>query len=271
MSIQAMTWAYGQKMKSSVKFVLVTLCNYADAEGRLWPSVADLVEKTCLDRKTVIAAVGTLEGAGLLVDTGERKGKTRQVKVYRIELKGSENASLEGVRKRNVSEGGMVPVFPPKDAVFDGEGGGVSGERVPETGHGSVSESLSEGSGNHQYAHDAYFMGQGAALREPRFVPLGYLMAKGVDEGVAQDWLAMRKARKAQPTKTAIDGVAGEAAKAGISLEDALKISCANGWQGFRADWVRSREGAWSGRSVYAQNMEAVERAKKLIFGGQDA
>lgn len=271
MSIQAMTWAYGQQMKSSVKFVLVTLCNYADVEGRLWPSVADLVERTCLDRKTVIAAVGALEAAGFLVDTGERKGRTRQVKVYRIEMKDTGSGGIEVSRKGKGSEGGRVPVFPVKDAAFGGEGDRFSGERVPETGQGSVSESLSERSGNRQYACDAFF---GEAASRPRgqgFVPLGYLTGKGVDAEVAGDWLAMRKAKKAQPTKTAIDGIAGEAEKAGMSLEEALRVCCANGWQGFRAEWVRRREGAQGGKSLYAQNMEAVKRARKLIFGGQDA
>lgn len=266
-----MTWAYGQKMKSSVKFVLVTLCNYADAEGRLWPSLADLVEKTCLDRKTVIAAVGALEEAGLLADTGERKGKTRQVKVYRIAVKDAEKGSPEGGQKRKASEGGIVPVFPPKDAAFGGKECWVSGERAPETGHGSISESLKERSGNQKYASDAYFVPEVAVSRAERFAPLGYLAAKGVDADIARDWLALRKAKKAEPTKTAIDGIAGEAEKAGISLEEALRICCANGWQGFRADWIKKRESVQAGKSLYEQNMAAVARAKKLILGGRDA
>ncbi|MCM1512483.1 MAG: helix-turn-helix domain-containing protein [Oxalobacter formigenes] len=270
MSIQAMTWAYGQRMKSSVKFVLVTLCNYADAECRLWPSVADLVEKTCLDRKTVIAAVGALEAGGFLVDTGERKGKTRQIKVYRIVPDGGEGEGGKAALKRDAPGGGTVPFSSPKDAAFAVEGFPVSGERRPKTGQGIFNESLNELSGNCQYAYDAYF-GAGKAGKAERFVPLGYLALQGVDAGVALDWLAMRKARKAQPTKTAIDGIAGEAAKAGMSLEEALKICCANGWQGFRADWIRKRERAPAGRSLYEQNMEAVARAKKLILGGQDA
>ena len=205
------------------------------------------------------------------MDTGERKGRTRQIKVYRIAAGGGQGEGGEVSLKRDAPGSGTVPFFSPKDAAFCGEGFPVSGERVPATGQGIVNESLNELSGKDKYASSAYFVPEGGLPRAERFVPLGYLALQGVDVEVARDWLAMRKAKKAQPTKTAIDGIAGEAAKAGMSLEEALKVCCANGWQGFRADWIRKREDARTGRSLYEQNMEAVARAKKLILGGQDA
>lgn len=70
-----------------------------------------------------------------------------------------------------------------------------------------------------------------------RFEPLSALLALGVDAQVAADWLAVRKAKRAALTQTALDGMVDEAHKAGISVAQAVRICAARGWQGFRASW----------------------------------
>jgi len=80
-----MTWAFELDLKPATsKFILVALADNADDQGRAFPSIASLVSKTSLDRKTVIGAIDQLERLGLLRDTGERMGKTGQVKVYQL-------------------------------------------------------------------------------------------------------------------------------------------------------------------------------------------
>lgn len=73
--------------------------------------------------------------------------------------------------------------------------------------------------------------------KPPRFEPLSALLALGVDAQVAADWLAVRKAKRAALTQTALDDVVTEAHKAGISVAQAVRICAARGWQGFRASW----------------------------------
>lgn|GEM_PF-898310 len=73
--------------------------------------------------------------------------------------------------------------------------------------------------------------------KPPRFEPLSALLALGVDAQVAADWLAVRKAKRAALTQTALDDVVSEAGKAGISVAQAVRICAARGWQGFRASW----------------------------------
>ena len=73
--------------------------------------------------------------------------------------------------------------------------------------------------------------------KPPRFEPLSALLALGVDAQVAADWLAVRKAKRAALTQTALDDVVAEAHKAGISVAQAVRICAARGWQGFRASW----------------------------------
>lgn len=84
MSSEALAWAFRQNVKSSsVKFTLVALCECANYRtGRITPSIEHLVEITGQNRKTIIANVAELERLGLIVDTGERTGRTKQIKVY---------------------------------------------------------------------------------------------------------------------------------------------------------------------------------------------
>ena len=63
----------------------------------------------------------------------------------------------------------------------------------------------------------------------------------GVTESVWQDWLTLRKTKKAAVTQTALDGIIREAGKAGISLQAALETCCARGWTGFKADWLKDK------------------------------
>jgi uncharacterized protein YdaU (DUF1376 family) len=64
----------------------------------------------------------------------------------------------------------------------------------------------------------------------------------GVSEKVVADFKALRKAKKAPITETAIDGIGREASKAGLTLEAALKICCERGWTGFKSEWVLGQQ-----------------------------
>lgn len=59
----------------------------------------------------------------------------------------------------------------------------------------------------------------------------------GVDAQLWADWLAVRRAKRAPLTATALEGVRREADKAGITLAEALRCCVEAGWQGFRAEW----------------------------------
>jgi hypothetical protein len=63
----------------------------------------------------------------------------------------------------------------------------------------------------------------------------------GVTDIVWQDWLTLRKTKKAAVTQTALDGIIREAGKAKISLQAALETCCARGWTGFKADWLKDK------------------------------
>lgn len=63
---------------------------------------------------------------------------------------------------------------------------------------------------------------------------------EGVSDQSWGDFLELRKAQRAPVTETVMRGIAKEAAKAGLSLEQALQTCCERGWRGFKAEWVAS-------------------------------
>lgn len=81
-------------------------------------------------------------------------------------------------------------------------------------------------------------------------VGIADLVAGGVSELHANAWLQVRKAHRAPLTPVAWKAVVREAGDAGISLDDAVRISAENSWRGFRADWyanLKARPGGKAG------------------------
>ena len=64
------------------------------------------------------------------------------------------------------------------------------------------------------------------------------LTAAGVSERHAREWLAIRKSKSLPLTWTAWEQVLEQAKQAGKTPAEALRISCAQGWAGFRASWL---------------------------------
>lgn len=56
-------------------------------------------------------------------------------------------------------------------------------------------------------------------------------------EQLWSDFNALRNAKHAPLTETALNIIRKEAEKAGITLEQALETCCMRGWQGFKAEW----------------------------------
>lgn len=64
----------------------------------------------------------------------------------------------------------------------------------------------------------------------------------GVSEDLWMDFVALRKAKKAPITKTAIQAIIREAGKAYIPLEKAIEITIERNWIGFKSDWLKPEE-----------------------------
>lgn len=105
MSVAAISWALKQSVpRTTHKFVLVVLANYADADNCCYPSVECLCQNTGQNRKTILDGLKFLRDHGLIVDTSQRVGRTGNVIVYK--LLGGENLT---VPKTGLLEGQTVP------------------------------------------------------------------------------------------------------------------------------------------------------------------
>jgi uncharacterized protein YdaU (DUF1376 family) len=77
------------------------------------------------------------------------------------------------------------------------------------------------------------------ANQEPRTEkPINTITPEGVSNEVFNDYLKLRKGLKAPVTDTAIKGLAREAIKANMTLEQVMVMCCQNGWRGFKAEWI---------------------------------
>ena len=87
----------------------------------------------------------------------------------------------------------------------------------------------------------------------------------GVTDSVWQDWLSLRKTKKAAVTQTAIDGIAREASKAGVSLQVALETCCARGWTGFKSEWLKDK----GEQKSFAEKDYDFKRARWEVMTGR--
>lgn len=108
MSFPALGWASTAKVeRASDKLILLALADRHNTEHHLaYPSIDWLCDFSCLDRKTVIAALQRLQEAGHIIDSGKRVGKTKQIKAWALNMP-------------NGPDIGML--MQPKGAVFPGK------------------------------------------------------------------------------------------------------------------------------------------------------
>ena len=71
----------------------------------------------------------------------------------------------------------------------------------------------------------------------PKFNFKSELLSLGVDKDVLDDWLTVRKKKKASNTKTALKGLITEITKSGLMVHDAIEYAASKSWSGFKADW----------------------------------
>ncbi|MFY3372601.1 DnaT-like ssDNA-binding domain-containing protein [Escherichia coli] len=109
MSRHATDWAWETDPgSSSLKLILLSMADRADEYNLCYPSIERLVKDTCLNKKTVQAGLISLMKMGLISDTGERKGATKRVRVFSLNI--TKNGNIKGNREgSNEPENGNVP------------------------------------------------------------------------------------------------------------------------------------------------------------------
>ena len=65
------------------------------------------------------------------------------------------------------------------------------------------------------------------------------LIGLGVEESIADDWLTVRKKKRASNTQTALNGLINQIEKTSLSTNEAIKLCVENSWSGFKADYIK--------------------------------
>lgn len=245
MSYDAIRWAMAQQVgKSSTKFLLVAMADCVNSDGArfvCWPSCRHLAEVTGQDVKTVEAGLRRLREMGAIEDTGERKGVTGQVIVYR--LKTPENGVVTTQANATeipanppeigvVNEDGNTPVFPGNTPVFPMKDPQIPHERPPKTGDGTSKEPIKE-----------------PVMKEKTATCVAQI--SGVASELFADFMTVRKAKKAGAlTATAVAGLEREAKKSGLTNSEAVTYCIEANWQSFNANFYANREGQSSQRNT---------------------
>jgi len=97
MSFQAMAWAVSQKLPTKEKFVLIMMANYADEDGKCWPSMNRLCEDTGMKKDSVIRAIKALEEIGLAEVERRKIEGVNLPNIYHLNLRGVVAHSDQGV------------------------------------------------------------------------------------------------------------------------------------------------------------------------------
>ena len=85
------------------------------------------------------------------------------------------------------------------------------------------------------------------------------LIEIGVSPEVADDWMQVRKAKRASNTETAFRRIKIEIDKSGLSANECITIAVARSWQGFQADWVANQQ-----RSRPTGRMSVLDNNRKV-------
>ena len=167
-------------------------------------SVSQFMEVTGLSNRSVITACESLVEMGLLERSGgERKLNTYSVKAFEISQTGEKSSSDK------------------------------TGENFSQTGEKSSSDLVKK---VHTQNNNKNTI-QNNNKKNTKKSESDLLAEFGIVGQLAEDFLKLRKAKNAPITETALKGFQREAAKAGISLSDAITIAIERNWRGFSASW----------------------------------
>jgi hypothetical protein len=137
-------------------------------------------------------------------------------------------AIMEGDDGREYAE---IPSFTSHQVINNRESASILLSRVKGASPRVTGEGRKEGKGREGKSP--------ATAPKARFDPVEEMALRGVLPQTADDWMTLRKARRAPVTETVLKEIIAEADKSGMSLDRALAYACRQGWQGFKASWVK--------------------------------
>lgn len=84
-----------------------------------------------------------------------------------------------------------------------------------------------------------------------------------VSESVWASWLALRARNKATACETALEQARREAAKAGVDLEEFLRLWVGSGYRGFKANWIKPEPARTSTAAITPSPVGSYEQKSR--------
>ena len=207
------------------KLVLLALADWAGDDGeRIWPAIATIAGKTNMSERQVQRILSRFVDQGILEITANEHGGRNLTRHYKINVEA-------------INGDGMSPFAEDERVTFEvGKGDicDIKGDICDIKGDTHVTQTIIDPLINHQ---------KKKILRTARSKSSHPHKPEGVSDQTWNDFLALRKTKRAAVTPTALDEIIKQAELAGWTLERALREMCARGWAGFTAEWVDKSNG----------------------------
>lgn len=232
-------YADGSKHAGSELLLLMAIADFADDDGNAFPAIGTLAKKCRLSERYVNMLLAKLRDSGELeihLNEGWR-GANR----YRITLGVNSTSPLKPASPRSPLPKGVKPASGGDEARFPKPLKPASPE-PSRNRHRTTKEPSGEKRASKSRSNAADFF--------PDVAPQ-----------VLHDFEAVRKAKRAGPiTETAANGIKREAAKAGLTVQQALEMCAERGWTSIKASW----------ESVAGATSAGKNQSTRRTFGGMN-
>ena len=255
--VKAMSLEVGNPTR---KLVLIKLADQANDKGECYPSYSTIAKAAECSKRSAMTHVEQLEKDGFLI-IQRRKVKDNQnlSNVYILTLdraqQPSENSALGS---ETVALGGS------ENISLGSENSALGGETVALGGGENISPKPVN---NNQSMNQS--MNQEGVTRKTRTTKslhaddLNALLNLGVEKQLAQDWLQTRKEKRAGSlTPTVVAGLQREAAKAGLTVPQAVQVAAERGWGRFMASYLTNEAQGFSGSQKQPQGNRITQTHK---------
>ncbi len=214
----------GSSHAGSDLLMLLAIADFADDEGRAYPSVTTLAAKCRMKARNANYVLTGLKASGELeIRVNEGPKGTN---LYRVVL---DRLGLHSVAPPPLQPAAPLQRSAPLQPVADTPA--ILGIKPLQPSAPEPSGTIKEPSVKKR------------ANKSRDTDDLSDLLVN-VDQQILKDWLVVRKAKKAGGlTRTVLTIFANEASKAGLGINDAMRYCCSASWAGFKASWHANREG----------------------------
>ena len=240
LTAQAMSLKVGNPIR---KLVLLKLADQANDKGECWPSYSSIAEAAECSKRAAMTHIEWLAAHGFLrIEKRKISGNQNLSNIYHLTLqKGS-------VPSEPDAPGGSEPDAPPSAADSlgsepDSLGGSESGAPKPVNNNQSMNHTTTDVVVTHADAPPNKTAKQPEKPKHQNrhAADLALLAEYGVTGQLAEDHLQIRKAKRQPLTRTAMSILQTEAAKAGLTVVQALTHAVGAGWASFRAEYLQNR------------------------------